>query len=718
VTFSDGAAVIGGPVALDGSGQATFTTPALSVGSHQITAVFAETATHATSSGSVEQVVSRATTQTVLESSLNPSTFGESVTFTATVTITDGPSSGQPAVGAVTFTDGATALGGPVTLDGTGRATFTTSAFTPGTHSVTASYGGGIETAASSDTLGQVVDEATSSTVLTSSVNPSIDGAAVTFTAMVTITSGPLAGQPASGAVVFDIDGTDIGAVLVAGQATIIGPVALLGVGTHTVLATYQSADGVAGSVSAPLQQVVVPAASATVLTSSLNPSTFGDSVTLTATVTYTDGPNAGTEVATGVITVTDTTTGTVLGTSGSGSPVVVSVSTLAVGTHTITAEYSGTPGIDPSSDSLDQVVDGVADAGGPYTIDEGEGLVLDGTASLAGPGATYRWDLDGDGEFDDATGATPTVAWAALEALGFDGDDPPAGRTVTLQLTDGPVFTAVSSLTIANVAPTAVSLDAPVSAAEGSSPTVTVDASDPSGIDEADLEYRFDFGADGTVDLTSDTASVQVPASFLPDGPGTLDIRAVVADPDGGVSAAVTASIAVTNASAAATIVGPSRAVVGEPVTIKVGAVDPGAVDMLGTFMFRVDWGDGTPPVTLPGPADPPVTHTYTAAGVYTVVAVVTDPDGTVGEPLEFTMTVVEQIPPPTTIAPTTTEAVRSTTTAAPTTTLAGDLPSTGAGTSNLAFVASALLGAGIATIFAGRKVRSWTTHLDDPGP
>ncbi|MDT0203838.1 PKD domain-containing protein [Nocardioides sp. AE5] len=53
-----------------------------------------------------------------------------------------------------------------------------------------------------------------------------------------------------------------------------------------------------------------------------------------------------------------------------------------------------------------------VADAGGPYTATVGQPLTLDAGASRPGSGGeitTYDWDLDGDGTFDDASGATPT---------------------------------------------------------------------------------------------------------------------------------------------------------------------------------------------------------------------------------------------------------------------------------------------------------------------
>lgn len=73
-------------------------------------------------------------TTTEVQSSLNPSTVGQSVTFTATVT-------GSSPTGTVQFKDGSADLGAPVTLSG-GSATLTTSALTRGTHSITAVYSG------------------------------------------------------------------------------------------------------------------------------------------------------------------------------------------------------------------------------------------------------------------------------------------------------------------------------------------------------------------------------------------------------------------------------------------------------------------------------------------------------------------------------------------------------------------------------------------------
>lgn len=49
------------------------------------------------------------------------------------------------------------------------------------------------------------------------------------------------------------------------------------------------------------------------------------------------------------------------------------------------------------------------ANAGGPYTVAEGASLALSAAAST-GDGLTYAWDVNGDGLFVDAGGATPTL--------------------------------------------------------------------------------------------------------------------------------------------------------------------------------------------------------------------------------------------------------------------------------------------------------------------
>jgi hypothetical protein len=79
-------------------------------------------------------------TGTALESSSGSSQLGQPVTFTATVTSSEG---GPTPTGTVTFRDGSAVLGeGPVTLDGSGQASLSTSSLPAGDRSISAAYEG------------------------------------------------------------------------------------------------------------------------------------------------------------------------------------------------------------------------------------------------------------------------------------------------------------------------------------------------------------------------------------------------------------------------------------------------------------------------------------------------------------------------------------------------------------------------------------------------
>ena len=180
VTFKDGAATLGSGT-VNGSGQATFSTSARTLGAHSITAVYGGDSNFTGSTSPVlTQNVNSTSSSTAVVSSVNPSAFGQSVTFTATVT-----GSGGTPTGSVTFKDGATTLGSG-TLNGSGQTTFSTGALTAGSHSITAVYGGDSTFGGStSPALTQTVSQNSSSTTVVSSANPSAFGASVTFTATV-----------------------------------------------------------------------------------------------------------------------------------------------------------------------------------------------------------------------------------------------------------------------------------------------------------------------------------------------------------------------------------------------------------------------------------------------------------------------------------------------------------------------------------------------------
>ena len=171
VTFMDGSTALGSAT-LSG-GKARFKTTSLAVGSQAITAVYGGDGNFITSkSVALTQTVQQDATTTNLKSSANPSVFGQSVTFTATVKAAS-PGSGTPS-GTVTFYDGSTTLGS-ATLGGTGTASFTTSSLSVGSHSIKVSYGGDADfkastsavlkqsvRASSSSSAAQLVDQALS----------------------------------------------------------------------------------------------------------------------------------------------------------------------------------------------------------------------------------------------------------------------------------------------------------------------------------------------------------------------------------------------------------------------------------------------------------------------------------------------------------------------------------------------------------------------------
>jgi hypothetical protein len=145
VNFTDGGGTISGcgAVALTGAGNvrtAACSTSTLAAGSHSIVANYSgDGANAASNSGSLSQVVNKATTATALSSLPNPSlAVGTPVTFTATVTPVSG---GSTPTGTITFKDGTTTIGSS-SLNAGGIATLSTSALTAGTHSITAVYGG------------------------------------------------------------------------------------------------------------------------------------------------------------------------------------------------------------------------------------------------------------------------------------------------------------------------------------------------------------------------------------------------------------------------------------------------------------------------------------------------------------------------------------------------------------------------------------------------
>ena len=216
--------------------------------------------------------------------------------------------------------------GSPVALAGDTAALHGVTTLAAGPHAVHATYSGDVSFQGStSSTITQDVILGASATSLGSAPNPSRFGQAVTLTASV---------QPAgaTGSVTFRDGADSLGAAtLGAGVATLTS--GALGVGPHSLTATYGGDATYAASTSPAHSQTVLPDSTMLVLVSSPNPSAAGHAALLTATVSPA-GAGGSVEFFDGADS---------LGTSALGAGVAtLPVTALAVGTHTLSAVYTG----------------------------------------------------------------------------------------------------------------------------------------------------------------------------------------------------------------------------------------------------------------------------------------------------------------------------------------------------------------------------------------
>ena len=315
-------------------------------------------------------------TTTAVSSSTNPSQYGQSVTLTATVS-----SAGAVPTETVTFRDGAGVVTGcdSVALTG-GTAECMTSALGGGGRSITATYSGDANNRPStSAAFTQNVTKAWTYTQITGrSPNPVTVGSAITVAATVQFMT---VGVPTPTGTVTVSDGTATCTFTL--PATSCALVATT-IGTKTLRASYGGNANFDGSLSGGVNYTVNSAATA--LTSSFNPSYFGQGITFTAiasgiggTVGFNDGATA----------IPDC--GSVALDTGQAE---CTTTALGVGSHSITAAYSG-DGVNPGSTSTVLVHD-VSRAATATTITgyvpnpapAGSPVTVNVTVSVTHPGA------------------------------------------------------------------------------------------------------------------------------------------------------------------------------------------------------------------------------------------------------------------------------------------------------------------------------------------
>lgn len=266
-----------------------------------------------------------------------------------------------------------------------------------------------------------------------------------------------------------------------------------------------------------------------------------------------------------------------------------------------------------------------------PLAINEGQGLNLVGAYSVVATGSfEYDWDLDGDGFFDDATGATPSFTWNDLVTLGIDDDGvyPIAVRVNN----SGGKSIGSTTLTVNNVAPS-LTMSTPATMTQYLPFDLQLSATD-SGDDRIE-RWEVDWG-----DGTSDTYyGDQVLVPHLYDISGSVTISVDAFDEDGGpYSKSSTVTVQSLPARSRA-ISGSTSVLEGAPATLTFTATG-------GTTIAKewfVDFGDGNTTTTTGGN----LSHTYVDDGTYVVSAVVRESDGSYRDATnELTVTVANVIP------------------------------------------------------------------------
>jgi large repetitive protein len=351
VTFRDGTTTIGSGT-LNGT-IATFTSNALAVGSHLITAVWAGNSNFsAATSLAIPQVVTAAGTSTTVAASPNPGIAGAPVALTATVK----PASGSAAItGKVTFTDGAATLG-TATLSAGGTATINPT-LAAGLHAIAATYEGSTnDVGSTSAVLALEVNLAVTTATVSASPDPALVLSTITFTATVTGTGG----IPTGSASFFANGSISLGSGTLNGAGTAQVTNATLPAGAYQITAVYPGDANNAGTSSAAVKLVVGTLPTTTNLGSA---ATTGLNSQLILVATVADSSGAG-PLPTGTVTFTSGTT--VLGTSTlDASGVATLTPNLNVGIYTVVASYGGDPLHSPSQSSPFKV----SSQGSSYTL-------------------------------------------------------------------------------------------------------------------------------------------------------------------------------------------------------------------------------------------------------------------------------------------------------------------------------------------------------------
>jgi len=614
VSFLNGSALLG-TATLNSSGVATLTTTSLAAGTNSLTAQYSGNASFLSStSAAVSVTVNSQATTTSLTASPNPVATGQTLTLTAAVNETG---STVPA-GAVSFMSGSTLLG-TATLNSSGVATLTTASLAAGTYSLTAQYAGNASFLSSTSAAVSVtVSSQATTTSLTASPNPVLTGQTLTLTAAV---QG--SGNTAPGGTVSIMSGsTPLGTAPVNASGVATLTITTLAVGTYSLTAQYSGNASFLSSTSAPVPVTVNSQATTTSLTATPNPVAPGQTLTLTAAVQET-----GSTTPSGAVSFMSGST--LLGTASLNSSGVATLTTsLAAGTYSLTAQYSGNADfLSSTSAPVPVTVNSQATAtsltASPNPVATGQTLTLTGAVHGTGsttPGGTVSF-LSGSTLLGTATlnsSGVASLSTTSLTAGTYSLTAQYTGNASFLSSTSGAVSVTV------NAQATTASLTAspnPVATGQTLTLTATVQgtgSTTPTGA----VSFLSGSTLLGTAPLNSSGVASLSTTSL---GAGSYSLTAqysgnasFLSSTSAAVSVTVNAQATVTTTSLTAS---PNQIAAGQTLTLTAAVQGTGSTVPAGTVSFMSGSTPlGTAPVNSSGVAT--LTITTLAVGSYSLTA------------------------------------------------------------------------------------------------
>ena len=290
--------------------------------------------------------------------------------------------------------------------------------------------------------------------------------------------------------------------------------------------------------------------------------------------------------------------------------------------------------------------VDPVANAGGPYTGNEGAAVNLSGSATDAGTNDTHTWswqyvagagvDAGATCSFSDPTAINPTVTCT---------DDGEVQLTLTVSDDDGGTGVDQATLTLANVAPTAHA-NGPYTGDEGAAITLNGSATDPASNDVISYKWTADvtgIDAGGSCAFDDDTKK-DAKITCTDDGTATLTLKAT--DDDGDFTTN-DATLTVANVDPVANAGGPYTGNEGSAVLLNGEVSDAGANDThLWSWQYVAGAGvDAGATCQFSDPTAEDPTVTCTDDGEVKLTLIVKDDDGGEGT-AEATLTLSNVAP------------------------------------------------------------------------